>query len=197
MELGKYYKQNQRKLALVNEREWKVALNKCKWHIIWKLKQKTLSGAHTASRLGTDPVDYYLEISYEKILSGKWEWKDENSLVEQMIRIVNSHISTEVEKKKTKKEHSFNLSYNDVESEFYNLADPPRSMEEETIFAKRLKIIGDAISGDLQLEIFIGAVREGMKRADIAALLDLQPRQLDKVKERLFRKVRTYQSSSK
>jgi len=41
------------------------------------------------------------------------------------------------------------------------------------------------------------AVREGMKRSDVAAMLDLHPRQLDKVRERLMRRVRGNQSSKK
>lgn len=197
MDLGIYYKQNQLRIASLDERDWKVALKKCKDHIRWKLKQKTLSGAHSASRLGADALEHYLGISYEKILAGEWEWKKEYSLIEQMIRIIDSYISTEVEKKKTKKEESFEIGYRDIEREFYDLAEPPDSSEEEAIFAEQLKKIYDAIRGDTQLEIFMDAIKEGMKRADIAHLLDLQPRQLDKIKEKLLRKVKTYQSSLK
>ena len=46
-------------------------------------------------------------------------------------------------------------------------------------------------------EAFMDAVREGMKRAEIAAMLDIQPRQLDKVREKLFRRVKAHQSSLK
>jgi hypothetical protein len=41
------------------------------------------------------------------------------------------------------------------------------------------------------------AVREGMKRSDVAAMLDMQPRQLDKVKDKLMRRVRNFKSSVK
>lgn len=197
MELGEYYKQNQYRIASLDEQDWKVALKKCKDHIKWKLRQKTLSGAHSASRLGADPVEHYLGISYEKILTGEWEWKKEYSLIEQMIRIADSYISTEVEKKKTKKEESFKIGYTDLEGEFYDLLEPPDSSEEEAIFAEKLKVIDDAIRGDSQLEVFMDAVREGMKRAEIAAMLDIQPRQLDKVREKLFRRVKAHQSSLK
>lgn len=197
MELEKYLKKNQDKIASLTEADWKVALKKCKEHIQWKLKQKTLSGAHSASRLGSDPVDHYLGVSYEKILLGEWEWKDDYSLSEQMIRIVDSHINTEVEKSKTQKEKSFETFYRDVEVEFYSLTDPPDSKEEEVIFAERLQLVENAVKGDSQLELFLEAVREGMKRSDVAAILDIQPRQLDKVKEKLMRRVRNYQSPKK
>lgn len=130
-------------------------------------------------------------------MTGDWEWKVEYSLIEQMIRIADSYISSEVERKKTKKEESFKIWYKDVENEFYDLAEAPDSAEDEAVFVKRLQIIDDAIRGDSQLELFMESVRERMKRADVAKMLDLQPRQLDKVRERLFRKVRTYQSSQK
>lgn len=197
MELGEYYKKNQSRIASLTDADWKVALKKCKEHIQWKLKQKTLSGAHSASRLGADPVDHYLGVSYEKLLIGEWEWKDDHSLTEQMIRIVDSYISTEVEKKKTLKETAFKTIYTDKEEEFYDLVDPPDSKEEEAIFAARLQLIEDALKGDSQLELFMEAVREGMKRSDVAAMLDMQPRQLDKVKDKLMRRVRNYQSSVK
>jgi hypothetical protein len=195
MELGEYYKQNQNRIALLNEGNWKVAIKKCKDHIRWKLKQKTLSGAHSASRLGADPIEHYLGIAYEKILLGEWEWKKEYTLVEQMIRIIDSYISAEVEKRKTKKEESLKVDYIDIENEFYDLVDPPDSVQEEAFYAEKLQKIENAIKGDSQLELFLDSVKEGMKRADIAELLDLRPRQLDKVRERLLRKVRTYQSS--
>jgi len=197
MELEEYYYQNQDRIATVQEREWKVALKKCQEHIKWKLRQKTLSGAHAGSRLGADPIDHYLGLAYEKIISGEWEWKENYSLVEQMIRIVDSYINTEVEKSKTKKEKSTKISYKDIEGDFYDLTDSPDSSEEEAILAGRLEIIKKAINGDSQLELFMESVREGLKRSEVAEMLDLQPRQLDKVRERLIRKVRKYNSSQK
>ena len=197
MELGEYYKKNHVRISSLREADWKVALKKCKDHVKWRLRQKTLSGAHSASRLGADPVEHYLGISYEKILTGEWEWKEEYCLTDQMIRIVDSYINTEVEKKKTQKEKSFKTVYKDTEIEFYDLAAPPDSSDEEDIFAERLKQIEEAICGDSQLELFMEAVKEGMKRSDVAAMLDLQPRQLDKVREKLMRRVSGYQSSKK
>jgi len=197
MEIGEYYKENNDRIARLSEAEWKVALKKCKDHIKWKLKQKTLFGAHSASRLGSDSVDHYLGVSYEKILIGEWEWKDEFTLTEQMIRIADSYISTEVEKQKSKKERSFKISYQDIKEEFYDLSEPPDLSLDEDIFAEKLQLIEDAVRGDSQLELFMDAVKEGMKRSEVAAILDLQPRQLDKVREKLMRRVRNYQSSLK
>lgn len=195
MELGEYYKKNQNRIASLSDADWKVALKKCKDHLKWKLKQKTLSGAHSASRLGADPIEHYLGISYEKILTGDWEWKDEYSLAEQMIRIVDSYIDTEIEKYESHKGKSFKIRYGDIEHEFYDLTDPPDSSEKEAEFTERLQLIKNAIKGDTQLELMMEAVKEGMKRAEIAEILEIQPRQLDKLRERLMRTVRNYKSS--
>jgi len=192
MAIGEYYKQNLSKFAKVSETDWRVALKKCKSHLTWKLKQKTLSGAHAASRLGAEAVDHYLGIAYEKILTGEWEWKEGHTLTEQMIRIANSVISTEVEKVKTKKEESFGITYGDIENNFYDLAVLPDSAEEESKFTEKLQNIYDAIKGDTQLELLMDGVKEGMKRVEIATLLDLKPRQFDKLRERLIRKVKSF-----
>ncbi len=121
MKLGLYYHINRLKFNNVNDNDWKIALSKCKEHIKWRLKQKMLFGAHTATNLGTDPIDYYLELASSKLLEGEWEWKNEYSLSEQMIRIVNSYTSKEVDRTKTKKAESFKIVYQDIESEFYQL----------------------------------------------------------------------------
>lgn len=197
MEIGEYYNENNDRIARLSEADWKVALKKCKDHIRWKLKQKTLYGAHSASRLGSDSVDHYLGVSYEKILLGEWEWKEEFTLTEQMIRIADSYISTEVEKQRSKKEKSLKINYQDIKEEFYDLSVPPDISSEEDIFAERLQQIEDAVRGDSQLELFMDAVKEGMTRSEVAAILDLQPRQLDKVREKLMRRVRNYQSPCK
>jgi hypothetical protein len=64
MEIGQYFKSNQKKITRLNDNDWKVALKKCKDHIRYRLFQKTLYGAHTSSNLGKDPFQYYMVIKY-------------------------------------------------------------------------------------------------------------------------------------
>src|SRR6185437_9757172 len=189
MEAGKYYKLNQEKVATLTDKDWKVALLKCKEHIKWRLKQKTLSGAHSASKLGADALDHYLGISYEKIISGEWEWKAEFSLSAQMIRIANSYISKEVEKATSQKGESLKIIYTDQEEQFYSITDPPKNSLENISDEARLKSIEAAVADDEQLGFLIEALKEGKKRAEIADLLDIGLRQFDKLKEKLIRKV--------
>jgi len=197
MKAGQYYHSNQIRLAQLVDADWIVALAKCKEHINWRLKQKTLSGAHAASNLGSDPVEHYLGLSYEKILTGEWEWKTEYCLAEQMIRIANSCISKEVEKAKSVKGESFKILYRNIEEEFYDLADPPQTLADINLYEAKLHNIETAISGDEQLEFLVEAIKEGKKRTEIADLMDIKPRQFDKLREKLIRRVRTHQSSVK
>lgn len=194
MELGKYYIQNQKKTSALTDEDWIVALAKCKEHIKWKIRQKTLTGAHSSSNLGMDPIDYYLGIAFEKILMGEWEWKDEFTLGQQMIRIVDSYISKSVAKVKTDKHKAVQIKYIDVEQEFYDLAEPPDDSEVDE-FNQKLKDIEDAVVGDIELEMMIEAIKEGSKRAEIARLLDLKVRQVDKLRERLIRRVKGHVSN--
>ncbi len=189
MEVGKYYSQNDKKLAQVTDQEWKVALKKCKSHIEWKLKAKTVSGAHSAAVLGSDPIDHYLGMAYEKLLAGEWEWKDKYDLAEQMIRIINSQISKQVEKAETRKAHESQVLSVDMETGFYDIADSPLTPREEIMMDAQLQAIEKAIEGDEQLLFIVEALKEGKKRAEIAELLEITPRQLDKLKEKIKRRI--------
>lgn len=197
MEVGQYYYLNQRRLIGLTDADWRVALSKCKEHIKWRIKQKTLSGAHSASNLGAEAVDHYLGIAYEKILSGEWEWKEEFSLGQQMIRVAGSYISKEVEKAISAKGDSFKIVYKDVEEEFYDQTILPTDDTEEQEVDSRLKAIETAAAGDEELEFMIEGLKEGKKRADIAELLGIGVRQVDKLREKLMRKIKKLQPSVK
>ncbi|MGN8072822.1 hypothetical protein [Mucilaginibacter sp. 22184] len=197
METGKYYQANQRKTEQLVESDWKVALAQCKEHIRWRLRQRTLSGAHSASSLGADPIDHYLGIAYEKILLGEWEWKDEHTLAQQMIRIADSYISKGVAKATSAKGEAFKIIYKNVEEEFYDLAAPPADEQEQHEIEQRLKMIETAVVGDEHLEFMIEGLKEGKKRADIAELLNIGVRQLDKLREKLMRRIQNQQQPSK
>jgi len=196
MSLGTYYYQNQKKLCSVSDTEWRVAIHKTKRHISLKVKQKTLSGVHAGARLGAEALDHYLGISYEKIINGNWEWKETFSLAEQMIRIVDSEINKEVEKSKTVKAKEMKLISTPSTEDFYSTIDAESSEDDSNECEKQLKIVEAAAKEDIQLEIMLEAVKEGKKRAEIADLLEINPKQLDKLREKLIAKARTLQSAA-
>lgn len=199
MELGKYYDANQKRICLLTDKDWRAAIKKCKDHLGWKLKQKTLYGAHSSANLGVDPKEYYLSLVLEKLLSGEWEWQTQFSLIEQLIRIINSLISKEVERKQTQRSENFKIEYRDIEAEFYDFGDLSDASDSEEIqeYKRRVSIIEDAIHGDQQLLDFWEAVQAGYKRSDTAEILGITPKQLDKVKEKLLRRVSALQPLKK
>lgn len=196
MEASKYYQSNQIKIIALTDNDWKVALWKCKEHIRLRLKQRTLSGAHSASNLGAEPVDHYLGIAYEKILTGAWDWKDDHTLGQQLIRIADSYMSKSVEKAGSAKESELQIVYKDVQEEFYDLAAPPSDDKEQKDIDQQLKKIENAAAGDENLEFMIEGLKEGKKRVEIADLLGIGVRQLDKLREKLIKRIQNQQSST-
>lgn len=189
---GPYYKSNNEKLKSVDDRQWAVVLQKCKRHVKLRIKQRTLFGAHSEKNLGEDPIHYYTAYAYEAIISGEWEWQGRFDLAQQMITIINSRISTQVEKIKTAKAKEFKITYKDIEAELYNIGVESQSVSEEKRkkFVTQVELVESAISGDTDLEFFWEGVKEGKKRAEIAELMDKTPRQLDKIKEKFIRTIR-------
>lgn len=192
MDVGKYFDSNQKRFESISEDDWKVALYKSKKHLQIRLKQRTLYGAHSRDKLCVDPLEYYISYAYEALLAGEWEWKDEFTLSEQMIRIIDSRISTNVKKEKTKKAEKAKTIFGDVDLDFNNLARPPNgSVVDEDKFIRQVLTVEYAIKGDCELEVYWGCVKEGMKRKDIAELFEITPKKLDKLKERFIRTVRS------
>jgi len=188
MSLRPFYDTNANRIQSLTDDDWRVAIKKCQEHVRWKLRQKTLYGAHAPQNLGTDPIDYYVGKAYEKIIEGHWEWKAQYTLSEQMIRVADSHISTEVEKTKTKKAESIKLTYTD-EIDLYEIVDDfDEGLEQE--FQTRFDAVEKVATGDEELKQLWDCIKAGYKRSEIAELMDLTPKQFDKLKEKLVERVK-------
>lgn len=197
MEVGQYYHSNAKRLATLKDADWGIALAKCEEHIKLRLRQKTLYGVHSQSSLGADPVDHYLSLAYEKLISGDWEFQYD--LTEQLIRIIDSYISKAIEHADTAKSQALKIKYTEKDIEFYE-ALPPSAFNSEgdeaddKKYLARVISVDEAVQGDIELELLWDGVKEGKKRADIAALLEKTPRQFDKLREKLIKKVKSQQS---
>lgn len=196
METGKYFEKNHKRLDSVIdiEHQWAIALDKCREHIQIRLKRRTTYGAHTAERLGENPCDYYTSYAYEAILSGRWEWKDNHTLSEQLILVADSTISTEVEKMESKKEknNTVKLAYDDAVTLFYDQDTLPDKIDmvKEILINKQISIIEETIKGNNDFENFWECVKDGMKRTEIATFMEKTPKQVDKVRERFIKKIK-------
>lgn len=195
-ETGPYVEQNHARLDSLPdvEAEWAIALEKCAEHVKHRIGRRTLFGAHSEHRLGEDGVQYYVAGAYEGILSGRWEWKDDHTLSEQMILIVDSTISREVEKVQTAKAAAMPriVSYDDLTTRLYEQDLPtedPGDMD-QLILEHRIKRIEAAISGDDDLELFWEGVKEGMKAGEIAIAMNKTAKQIYKLRDRFIERIR-------
>jgi hypothetical protein len=191
VEKGKHLEHNLKKIALVTETQWTKALSKCKKHVEIRLRRKTLFGAHTQQRLGMDPVEYYVSFAYDAILDGRWEWKEGHTLGQQLVRIAENRIGKEVEKHETEAVGPLSMAGDEIDDFFFDNDKPPEqtTILQEAVFIKKIAIIEEAIKGDEHLEMFWECVKEGMKHA-IATFLEKKPKQIDKLREKLFNKVK-------
>ncbi len=188
---GKYYDLNQKKLCAVNDDTLRVVNSKCKYFIEKRLYQRTLYGAHNSSNLGDDPVSYYYEDAIDSIISGRWEWKDEFDLLHQLIRIINSKISKEVDKTKTTKAQSLKIKFTDIEAELYDceMPDDSEDQEQNLIYEKQVVFIENAIKDYKNLTELFDLIKAGYKRREIAEYMDIEPKRVDKLIEQLKEKV--------
>lgn len=195
METGKHHKKNNKKLATVEEAVWAAAIEKCRIHIGIRIKGRTKSGAHTDVRLGMDPYDYYLTYAYDALIFGTWEWKDDYTLSEQMIRIIDSTISTEVDKVKTKKA-TVNKVLSSDSIDFWFVGDSEDvepDMVKEILHNKKVCVIEELIKGNEDFENFWECVKDGMKAQQIAEFMEKTPRQIYKIQERFVKKIKESQ----
>jgi len=138
-----------------------------------------------------DPFDYYLTYAYDALILGTWEWKDDYSLSQQMIRIIDSTISTEVDKVKTKKATASKIVSSDS-SDFWfaDSEDTEPDMVKEILHNKKVSVIEESVKGDENFEIFWECVKDGMKTAQIAEFMEKTPKQVYKIQERFVRRIK-------
>jgi hypothetical protein len=180
------------KLLSVVEKEWMIVLKKCKEHIKHRIQQKTKFGAHNEQNLGEDAYGYYLKTAIEKLYSGDWDWKfEEYTLLEQLIRIVDSLISETVRKFKTKKAQSLQIEYKEDLSyaEEVLVFTEEDAIQLEKKSNDRIKLIEVAINGDEDLEFLFLYILESKSYKEICIELDWPKSKLYKVVEKLRKKI--------
>ena len=93
------------RLHTIKDKEWLEISDKLTVFVRFKLKGKTIFGAHSEQNLGVEPVEYYVDEAIGKLFGLEWEWQFEKySLIDQLKRIAGSMISTNVENFRKKKE---------------------------------------------------------------------------------------------
>ncbi|RYC51752.1 sigma-70 family RNA polymerase sigma factor [Flagellimonas olearia] len=211
-DVGKYLEGNSKKLDHISNVEWEIALRKCRDHLRFRLRGRTKQGAHSTEYLEVPAHEYYLAFAYNGIIFGQWEWKDEYTLDQQLIRIIDSRISTVVQSYKSvlaknarkveegKIPDIVSLEPKNVEESFYDLEDHPPPNEDELMqIEKEYGLIEEFMmnSDDDYLKIFWECAKEGLKRNETAEIMGIKPKQLDKVREKFLRQLRKMDGDEK
>lgn len=145
------------------------------------------------------------------IINGSWEWKEDYDLPEQLIRIIDSRLSTVVEtykkailkNKERRSEGRYEITVTekavDVEGTFYDLRSEEELSEEELLkieseYESIEKFVSE--SDNQNIIDFWECVKERYTRGEIAEYIGITPKQLDKVKEKFLRQIRKEIKSS-
>ena len=178
----------------VSDDEWRVYAKKCKDHINMRVGNKTKYGAHSDSNLEMSPFNFYFNGAVTKIMEGTWDWKFENyTLLEQLIRIIDSMISEEVRKYKTPKAQTnkiYNIGDYDLFDHIACDFDVEATDENEQEFIRQIDIVKQAIDGDDELELFHLCIESQMKYTEIAKEMQIDIKRAYKLGDKLKEKVR-------
>lgn len=190
------------KLVQVSEKEWLVAMAKCREHIKLKLKNKTLTGAHSEAILKMPAPDYYFTHAVQKLYEvDGWIWQFEKfDLIEQLVRIINSMISEQVRKYKVEKNKIPVVASTENETDFDSIDDSltkEEIVEREKAVDEFLKITEAAISGDEDLEILFLHLMDKKEYSEIAVEMNRDIKKIYKLAERMKEKVRNYATDNK
>ncbi|MBS0424094.1 MAG: sigma-70 family RNA polymerase sigma factor [Proteobacteria bacterium] len=184
----------------VSDDEWRVCAKKCKDHINLRLGNKTAYGAHSEKNLEMSPFDFYFTGAVTKLMEGIWNWKFEQySLLEQLIRLIDSMISEEVRKYKTPKAQAikvFNVGDHDLFDHLQSDLDVEPSEEYEKEFTRQIEVVKQAIDGDEELLLFHLCVESQMKYPEIAKEMNIDIKRAYKLGEKLKDKARKFNSGN-
>ena len=169
------------RLQRISEAEWKDALKSLGVYIMRQIRGKTRYGAHSESVLGMPPVDYYTGEVVEALFTGKWKWKEDATLEEQLKSIAGSKISAQVQKYRTRKDI---LSTNDLGEAAMMEANEDEESKE------MYDICLEAAKGDDELELYVQAVYNYNSFKDICSDLGISDRkQVYNLQRKLKRRI--------
>lgn len=182
------------RLFAIPDKEWVSIVDKLTSYVYFKLKGKTLYGAHTESNLGVEPVSYYVDSAIEKLFSLEWKWKyDKYTIQEQLQVIVGSMLSSNVEKYKANK---FELSFHDNDK-LAILAEKEDTEEFNADYELFREALTECSKDDDDLQLYVMAFDECNSFDEMAELLEFDKKKLYALQKKLTRRITSYLESKK
>ncbi|MDY0144205.1 MAG: hypothetical protein RBR97_20170 [Bacteroidales bacterium] len=181
-------------LNSITEREWLDVVDKLTTYVHFKLKGRTLFGAHSEQNLGGNPVDYYIDEAIGKLFSLEWKWQfGKYSLLEQLQRVVGSMISTNVEKFKTKK---INITLME-EDKLISMEKPEINDYDVEYYEVFKKALEECSKDDEDLQLYVMALDECISFDEMVNSTGFEKKKLYVLQKKMTRRVTTYLETNK
>jgi hypothetical protein len=182
------------KLNAISDKEWREIVDKLTIYVYFKLKGRTLFGAHSERNLGVNPVDYYVIEAIGKLYSFEWKWQFEKySILEQLERIIGSLISKTVEKYKSREDIEINKNIENIT----DIAE----CESVDILNERYLIFREALEkcsiDDEELQLYIMAFDECNTFNEMQVTLGFEKKKLYALQKKLTRRLTIYLKTKK
>ena len=182
-------RKQKKKLDAVSDPEWERAMKTLADYITWKLRGRTLYGAHSEAEVGPNPVAYYMREAYLKLAEYAWEWKDGHTLEEQLMRIASSLIQKRVEKyKRTSSQFRVESLELRVETVIPGGLEP----EEERLLDVAYEKAEAAVKGDAEMERFLEAIERCGSCDEMCDCLHCDKAAIYNMRKRFLRKLKVY-----
>ncbi|WP_339706760.1 hypothetical protein [uncultured Kriegella sp.] len=193
-------KSTKQRLIELTDEEWRIALEKARRLISYRVKGRTKYGCHSQKELGVSPFDYYVKEAIDKLYDGIWEWKEEYSFPEQFSRIIGSLISEKVRKyqKGTSDDDALTkptTKFEDVAFLFEEVFDEEVEINErEKIYENQLNVVLQAIDRNANMETLLLLIMDQKTNDEICAEAGWERKKLYRVTDRMKNRVRDYVS---
>ncbi len=185
-----------KRLYAIPEKEWLDVVDKLTTFVHFKLKGKTIFGAHSEKFLGVKPIEYYVDGAISKLFGLEWEWQYEKySLIEQLKRIVGSMISTNVESFKKQKGKEL-----PTEDEIINVIiekNNTNNGDDNETYELFKKVLEECSKDDDDLQLYVMALDECNSFDEMSIELDWNKKKLYSLQQKLTRRVLKYLETNK
>lgn len=176
-----------RKLESVTDAEWESAMKTLSDYITWKLRGRTRYGAHSEAELGQRAVSFYMREAYMKLADYLWEWKDNHTLEEQLMRIASSLIRKREEK--YIRLQSREISFVGLSDRMEQVIPGGLEPEEEKLLDVAYEKAEAAVKGDAELERLIEAIKVCGNCNEVCEYMGCDKATIYNIKKRFIRRL--------
>ena len=201
---GQWFEQNQMKLNETSDKEKTMALQELREYIKETLRGRTKFGAQADGVLGCKAVDYYMEMSWEKLYDGIWEWKDGRTLAGQLKRTASSLMQKQVKKFRNAAEGRSQQAdvwgrMADMDMERIGqeplvvMTDDGRMLtEEEAEREQAYEVMLEVLKDKPEQVEYVLEVKKGGTYDEIAEAMGIEVREVRLIERRVLRKLTAY-----